>query len=84
MTTNIYDLFYDKDEAAVKQFKSLVAVAIVREVRTKNLTQKQASVNAKIHQPRMSNIMRGRLENVSLDSLIRILYNLGGKVTLSI
>ncbi len=57
--------------------KTLLADAIVSWVEEKNITQVKAAALLGLTQPRLSNIMRGRLEVFSVESLMDCLQTAG-------
>lgn len=57
--------------------KKFLADEIVRWVRNEGVTQAVAAKAMGITQPRMSNLMKGRLEMFSVDSLMECLHSSG-------
>ncbi len=60
--------------------KADLAIAIVRLVEERGLTQAQAARKLGTTQPKVSDLRRGRLEGFSMDRLLRFLVSLGQEV----
>lgn len=69
-------------DADVLLAKADVAIAIVRRVEERGLTQGDAARLLRTTQPRISDLRRGRLERFSIDTLLRLLTRLGVDVEL--
>lgn len=68
---NIFlDLGFPPHEAAVMLLRAQLAVALLRWVEDNRLTQAQAAKRLGIAQPRLSEIVRGKVELLSLDYLV--------------
>jgi len=61
--------------------KAEIAVEIGKVIKLRQLTQEQAAVIAGIPQPKISAIVRGKLEDISLDRLYRVLNGLGVNIS---
>jgi predicted XRE-type DNA-binding protein len=64
--------------------KANLAIEIIQIIRKRGLTQTQAAEIMGIQQPRVSNIVRGRLNEISLESLMDYLALLGSTIQISI
>ena len=70
-TGNVFlDLGFPPDEAAVMLLRAELAEALRAWIESEDLTQAQAAKHLKIAQPRVSEIVRGRVELLSLDYLV--------------
>ena len=70
-TGNVFlDLGFPPDEAAVMLLRAELAEALRTWIESEDLTQAQAAKRLKIAQPRVSEIVRGRVELLSLDYLV--------------
>jgi predicted XRE-type DNA-binding protein len=69
----------DADELLAK---ADLAIAIVRRVEERGLTQADAARLLRTTQPRISDLRRGRLERFSIDTLLRLLTRVGVDVEL--
>jgi len=80
---NIYeDLGFDDPEG--EQAKADLAIEIIKVIRSRDLTQQQAAEIMGIRQPKVSRIMRGRLDGISQDALIGFLRNLGQNIEVTV
>ena len=68
-----------KDTGKIKnyQMKSRMMHAIVDTLKKKGWTQATAAVHLKVSQPRISDLMNGRLSKFSIDMLMGMLTELG-------
>jgi len=83
--TSVWDAIEDsRDVAASLKLKAEVASAIIEEVRRRRLIQSRVAVTCGITQPRVSDLMRGRLDLFSLDALIDIGEQLGLRTKLTV
>lgn len=64
--------------------KSSIAIAIHREIQARGLKQREAAALMEIPQPHVSNIVRGRLDEFSIERLIRLLNKFDLDVQMSI
>jgi predicted XRE-type DNA-binding protein len=62
--------------AAALALRADVANAVIEEIRRRGLTQVAAAAECGVTQPRISDLMRGRLDLFSLDSLIALAAHL--------
>ena len=76
------DLGVENPEEALA--KSELARQIAKLIKKKKLSQKQAAEILGIDQPKISNLIRGRLRSFSLERLIRFLNSLGQDVSIMI
>lgn len=70
------------DQAAVQALRSDLALQIARHVGRDGLTQVMTATRLAIPQPTMSKIMRGRVEAVSLELMLKIAVRAGLSVVL--
>ena len=71
-------------DAKERFIKSSIAIAIHQEINSRGLRQKDAAMVMGIKQPDVSNILRGRLDDFSIERLIRLLNAFDLDVELSI
>jgi predicted XRE-type DNA-binding protein len=62
--------------------KATIALAIARAIRERRLTQKEAGDILGVTQPKVSDLVRGRLDKFTLDRLLRYLRKLDYDVTI--
>ena len=76
--TSVWDAIEDSREVAASlKLRAEVASAVIEEIRHRKLTQSRAAALCGVTQPRISDLMRGRLDLFSLDALIDIGEQLG-------
>ncbi len=78
------DLGFDAEEAANLKLRSQLMIAADKALLEKKLTQQAAAKALGISQPRVSDLLRGKAEKFTIDSLVNILTKLGHEVTLRI
>lgn len=78
---NVWDALEDTPaEAASMTMRSNLLIAVEQRVRSWGVTQAEAAKRLGITQPRLNDLLRGRITNFSLDTLI----NLAGQAGLSV
>jgi predicted XRE-type DNA-binding protein len=84
-TGNVYeDIGFPPHEAHRLLLQSQLAVAIEQFIRRRNLTQARAAKIFGVTQPRISDLMRGRLDKFSIDMLITMLSRAGMEVRIAV
>lgn len=82
---NVWDALEDTQaEAANMTMRSNLLIAIEQKVRGWNITQIEAARRLGITQPRLNDLLRGRVHNFSLDTLINLARQAGLSVRLDI
>ena len=82
---NVWDALEDSPaEAANMSMRSSLLIAIEQQVRGWKVTQAEAARRLSITQPRLNDLLRGRIANFSLDMLINLAGQAGLKVRLDI
>lgn len=80
-TSNVFrDLGFGAEEAANLKLRAMLMIEIEKYIQEKRLTQKRAAERLGVTQPRISNLMRGKIELFSVDTLITMLTHAGLKV----
>jgi predicted XRE-type DNA-binding protein len=74
------DLGFPPDKAEHLLVRADLMIRLEKEIRSRGLTQAQAAKMLGIRQPRVSDLVRGRVELFSADGLIDMLARLGIKV----
>jgi predicted XRE-type DNA-binding protein len=83
--TNVWDALEDTQaEAASMTMRSSLIIAIEARVRGWNLTQAEAARRLGVTQPRLNDLLRGRIQNFSLDALVDLAARAGLTVRLDI
>jgi predicted XRE-type DNA-binding protein len=67
-------------EAAHLQLRSAMMTRLIAEIEKRGLTQAQAAKRMGITQPRVSDLMRGKLHLFSIDTLVALLSGMGLRV----
>ena len=82
---NVWDALEDTpQEAASMSMRSNLLIAVEQRVRSWNVTQAEAAKRLGITQPRLNDLLRGRVTNFSLDTLINLATQAGLAVRLDI
>lgn len=82
---NVWDALEDTpQEAASMSMRSNLLIAVEQRVRSWNVTQAEAAKRLGITQPRLNDLLRGRITNFSLDTLINLATQAGLEVRLDI
>ncbi len=84
-THNIFkQLGFAEEEAEVVKLRSMLMVELEKHIREKGLTQKRAAERLGVTQPRISDLMREKIDLFSVDTLITMLTHAGLKVDVTI
>ena len=76
--SNIFDaITEDKAEASELQTRSDLMIAIRDIINAKNWSQGDAAEQLGLTQPRVSDLVNGRIEKFSIDKLVTCLYRIG-------
>jgi predicted XRE-type DNA-binding protein len=82
---NVWDAIEDTPEAAAAMtMRSDLLIALTEHVKTWKLTQAAAAKRLDITQPRFNDLVRGRINNFSIDALITLARKAGLSVELKI
>jgi len=82
---SVWDAIEDSaQEAAAMRARADLMLQLQEHLRKRRLTQMEAAKVLKVAQPRVSDLMRGRIDLFSTDMLIEMLGRLGAKVTVSV
>ena len=81
----MWDALYDSPaEAGNMRVRADLMIQIREVVRRRRLTQQRAAKLFGVTQPRISDLVRGRIDLFSVDSLIGMLSQAGMRVTISV
>lgn len=84
-SSNIFrDLGFKADEAENLKLRAMLMVELEKHIRDKRLTQKRAAEQLGVTQPRISDLMRGKIGLFSVDTLITMLTHAGLKVDVKV
>ena len=78
------DLGFGAEEAENLRIRAALMVELTEHIRREGLTQKEAAVTLGVTQPRISDLMRGRIDVFSIDTLIAMLSRAGVKTTIRV
>lgn len=82
---NIFrDLGFDVDEAAHLRLRSHLMIQLRKRLTALGATQKQAGRLLGVSQPRISDLMRGKIDRFSVDTLVKLLGMTGADVRVSV
>ena len=82
---NVWDALEDTQaDAASMTMRSKLLIAIEQQVRSWNVSQANAARRLGVTQPRLNDLLRGRIQNFSLDALVDLAARAGLNVRLDI
>ena len=82
-TGNVFrDLGFDAAESANLKLRSDLMIELSKLIKARRLTQARAAALFGVSQPRVSDLVRGRIERFSVDTLVAMLGNAGARVEL--
>lgn len=74
----------DAAQAENLKLRSSLMIAIAEQVKAKGCTQAAAAAQCGLTQPRVNDLLRGRISRFSLDALVNIASALGLQISLKI
>jgi predicted XRE-type DNA-binding protein len=81
-TGNVFsDLGFGEDEAENLKIRADLMIELTRLIEAQGLTQVAAAGLLGVTQPRVSDLMRGKIDRFSVDSLIEMLGHAGARVS---
>jgi predicted XRE-type DNA-binding protein len=84
-SNNVFkDLGFRREEAENLKMRAMLMTAIEKYIRQEGLTQAQAAKRLKVTQPRISDLIRGKIDVFSIDTLIAMLSQAGLKIKIQI
>jgi len=78
------DIGFSTEEARNLQLRAELMTRIERYVKASGLTQTEAARRLGVTQPRLNDVLRGKIEKFSLDALVNMLSRAGMHVELKI
>jgi predicted XRE-type DNA-binding protein len=78
------DIGFSPDEAHDLRLRSELMNKIEHFVRSNGLTQKECAVRMGVTQPRLSDLLKGKIDKFSLDALVNMLGHAGTRVRMSV
>ncbi|MEX2317273.1 MAG: XRE family transcriptional regulator [Pirellulales bacterium] len=76
------DLGFTAEEAAILRMKTQLHMEIMHAIEKKRLTPRQLEKLLDVPQPRVSELVNGRISRMTADLLTKYLYRLGREITL--
>lgn len=70
---NVFDALYDGEQAIEMRRRAELASVLERFVQRRKLTQPQAAKLLGVSQPRVNDLLRGRLHRFSVDALLAMM-----------
>ena len=84
-TGNVFqDLGFPPEEAENLKVRADLMIQISKLIRSRRLTQARAAVLFGVTQPRVSDLVRGKIERFSIDTLVAMLGHAGVRVQFTI
>ncbi|HSG41012.1 MAG TPA: helix-turn-helix transcriptional regulator [Thermoanaerobaculia bacterium] len=81
-TANVFsDLGFGEDEAENLKVRADLMIELTNLIEAQGLTQSAAAELLGVTQPRISDLMRGKIDRFSVDSLIEMLGHAGASVS---
>lgn len=77
------DVGFPAPEAANLRVRADLMIELIRVVRSKRLTQTAAAKLFRVSQPRVSDLMTGKVDRFSIDALVEMLAHAGRRVEMS-
>jgi len=78
------DLGFGREEAANLKMRAMLMVELEKYIRAQRLTQRQAAERFGVTQPRISDLVRGKIGLFSVDTLIAMLSHAGVTVDIRV
>lgn len=78
------DVGFEPGEAANLQLRSRLAIELRDYVESEGITQTEAASRFGVTQPRVSDLMRGKLGRFTIDALVTMLASVGRRVEMSV
>jgi len=75
------DLGFDAEEAENLRIRADLMIQLTKLIETRGLTQASAAKLLGVTQPRISDLMRGKIDRFSIDTLIEMLGRAGARVS---
>jgi predicted XRE-type DNA-binding protein len=78
------DLGFSAEEAGHLKVRADLMIQLTRIIQTRGLTQARAARLFHVSQPRISDLVRGKIDRFSVDSLIEMLGHAGARVAIRV
>lgn len=82
---SVWDALEESTEAAASmRLRANLMIAVQRHVAASGLNQTQAAKELGLTQPRLNDLLRGRIDKFSLDALVNMLARAGKQVSVKV
>ncbi len=82
-TGNVFrDLGFSPEEAENLKLRADLMIEVSKVIKSRRLTQAKAAALLGVSQPRISDLVRGKIDRFSVDTLVAMLGNAGAHVKL--
>jgi predicted XRE-type DNA-binding protein len=78
------DLGFGTEDAENLRIRSALMIVLTEHIKRVGMTQKEAAENLHVTQPRVSDLMRGKIDVFSIDTLIAMLSRIGVKTSIRV
>ncbi len=78
------DLGFEPEEAAKLKIKSQLMIEISEWIKVQQLKQEEAANILKVSRPRISDIVTGKIDKFTIDTLVELLEHAGKHVTVKV
>lgn len=79
-----HELGFPEAEARNLELRSELMIALKEHIRKSGMTQKQAAEALGVTQPRISNLMNGKIDRFTIDLLVSLLETAGRRVSVKV
>ena len=84
-TGNVFrDVGFDREEAENLHIRAMLMTQAEKFIRRSEMSQAEAAIRMGVTQPRISDLMRGKIDVFSVDTLIAMLSMVGLKVSVHV
>ena len=84
-SNNVFrDLGFGAEEAENLRIRSALMIVLTEHIKRASMTQKEAAENLRVTQPRVNDLMRGKIDVFSIDTLIAMLSRIGFKTSIRV
>jgi predicted XRE-type DNA-binding protein len=84
-TTDVFrDLAFDPEEAENLRIRAALMTELSEHIRRSGMTQSQAATALGVTQPRISDLVRGKIDVFSIDTLIALISKAGIRISMRV
>jgi predicted XRE-type DNA-binding protein len=78
------DVGFSEQEAEYLRIRSRLMLEVDRFVKESGLTQREAAKKLGINQPRLNDLLKGKIQKFSIDALVKMLSRIGVHVDVNV